>query len=221
MFAMDPEEHRSRGPKLPPGEMRERVRTLLAAGVSKNEIARRLGVSKGTVNYHTRRLNVPIDTRFGKRYDWEEIRIAYEGGLSRLECVEKFGFSADAWMKAVKRGAIVPRPVAMPIEDLLVVGRKTSRHHLKVRLLKEGLKTNRCEQCGIATWRGKPLNVQLHHKNGDGTDNRIENLELLSPNCHSQTDTYGGRNGHRRPDRHLRLIEPPPDEDPESDEEVA
>jgi HNH endonuclease len=202
--------------------MRGRVRALLAADLGKNEIARRLGVSKGTVNYHARRLDVPIDTRFGKRYDWKAIRLAYEGGLSRLECMEKFGFSADAWMKAVKRGAIVPRPVAMPIEDLLVVGRKTSRHHLKVRLIKEGLKENRCEICGIDEWLGKSLNTQLHHRNGDGTDNRIENLQLLCPNCHSQTDTYGGRNGHRRKKRHLQLVEPPPEEsEGDAGEEVA
>jgi 5-methylcytosine-specific restriction endonuclease McrA len=40
--------------------------------------------------------------------------------------------------------------------------------------------------------------MQLHHVNGDGLDNRLENLELLCANCHSQTETYGGRNGHRR-----------------------
>ena len=40
--------------------------------------------------------------------------------------------------------------------------------------------------------------MQLHHINGHGDDNRLENLELLCANCHSMTDTYGGRNGHRR-----------------------
>jgi Zn finger protein HypA/HybF involved in hydrogenase expression len=88
-------------------------------------------------------------------------------------------------------------------------GRRAGRDHLKARLIKAGLKENRCEQCGISSWRGKPLSVQLHHKNGDGTDNRTENLEFLCPNCHSQTDTYGGRNGHRRFEGHLTLVEPP------------
>jgi 5-methylcytosine-specific restriction endonuclease McrA len=86
----------------------------------------------------------------------------------------------------------------MPLDRLLVVGRKTSRGHLKMRLIKAGLKQNRCEQCGITEWQGRPLNMQLHHRNGDRTDNRLENIVFLCGNCHSQTDTYGGRNGHRR-----------------------
>ncbi|HEX6585375.1 MAG TPA: hypothetical protein VF052_01345 [Solirubrobacterales bacterium] len=189
--------------------MRERVRALLDQGLSQREVADRLGVGKTTVNFHTRRLHVPLDKRFGTRYDWKAIRAAYEQGLSRKQCMKKFGFSADAWHKAVKRGAIVPRPVAMPLEKLLVAGRTvTNRTHLKQRLLKEGVKENRCEICGITRWMGKPVSMQLHHRNGDGSDNRLENIQFLCGTCHSQTDTYGGRNGHRRPDRHLKLVEP-------------
>ena len=124
------------------------------------------------------------------------------------ECKKLFGFSNAAWSDAVKRGDIVPRDRRIPLEDLLVVGRRTGRAHLKMRLLEAGLKENRCEECGITSWQGQPLSMQLHHRNGDGTDNRLENIQFLCPNCHSQTDTYGGRNGHRKPDRHLRLVEP-------------
>jgi hypothetical protein len=48
--------------------------------------------------------------------------------------------------------------------------------------------------CGIKEWNGKPISYQLDHINGDNMDNRIENLRILCPNCHSQTSTYGGRN---------------------------
>jgi transcriptional regulator with XRE-family HTH domain len=191
---------RNPGPRLPPGEMKRRVRALLDQGLSQAEIAVRLGVGKSTVAYHARTLDLEPDPRFARRYDWKAIRAAYEDGLSRLECMERFGFSPDAWHKAVKRGAVVPRPVALPIEEYLVAGRttRTSRTNLKLRLLSEGLKQNRCEQCGIVEWRGESLSMQLHHLNGDGTDNRLENISFLCPNCHAQTDTYGGRNGHRR-----------------------
>lgn len=186
------------GPKKPPGVMREAVRAHLALGLSRREIAYRLGVNKSTVVYHVRRLDLPVDPRFGRRYDWEEIRRAYDAGLSARECRQRFGCTRSAWSEAVWRGDIRPRPREIPIEQLLVIGRATSRAHLKMRLLKAGLKDNLCEHCGITTWRGEPLSMQLHHANGDGTDNRLDNVVFLCPNCHSQTDTYGGRNGHRR-----------------------
>lgn len=65
---------------------------------------------------------------------------------------------------------------------------------LKIRLIDEGLKVNKCETCGIDSWLGKPIVLQLHHKNGINNDNRLCNLQLLCPNCHSQTDTYCGAN---------------------------
>jgi 5-methylcytosine-specific restriction endonuclease McrA len=87
----------------------------------------------------------------------------------------------------------------MPIEQLLVAGRpQTNRSHLKQRIIKAGFKENRCERCGITEWLAEPLTMQLHHINGNGKDNRLENIEFLCANCHSQTASYGGRNGHRR-----------------------
>jgi hypothetical protein len=200
-----------RGPKAPPGVIRERIRKLLELGWSRQRIAHHLSVSKSTVVYHASCLDAPIDPRFGRRYDWAEIQAAYDTGMSRLECMEKFGFSAYAWTQAVKRGVIVPRPKAIPVEELLVKGRRTNRSHLKRRLIAEGVKESRCEICGITDWMGKPVSMQLHHKNGDGSDNRLPNLELLCGTCHSQTDTYGAKNANR----HLRLVEPL--EDPEED----
>jgi predicted transcriptional regulator/5-methylcytosine-specific restriction endonuclease McrA len=194
--------------KKPQGQTRAAVERLLNEGIGIAEAAERLGVSKPTVCYHARKLGVPAQEKFARRHNWKAIAEAYEGGMSQRECRKHFGFSADAWGDAVKRGDIVARDHRIPLDNLLVRGRRTNRSHLKARLIAAGLKENRCEQCEISTWQGKPLNVQLHHKNGDGTDNRLPNLEFLCPNCHSQTDTYGGRNGHRRPGRHLRLVEP-------------
>ena len=72
-----------------------------------------------------------------------------------------------------------------------------ARGNLKRRLIVNGLKEPRCERCGIDAWLGEALTLALHHINGDNRDDRLENLSLLCPNCHSQTDNFAGRN--RRP----------------------
>jgi hypothetical protein len=67
--------------------------------------------------------------------------------------------------------------------------------NLKMRLFSAKLLENKCKFCGIKNWRNEPITLQLDHINGNNKDNRLENLRILCPNCHSQTDTYTGRNG--------------------------
>ena len=50
-----------------------------------------------------------------------------------------------------------------------------------------------CENCGLGKWQGQDIPLEIHHINGNNTDNRIENLQLLCPNCHALTDNYRGR----------------------------
>ncbi len=173
------------------------VSLLLTQGLSRTAIAKVLGLSKSTVSYHARRLGNPVDQRGARRYDWAAVQRYYDEGHSVRDCVARFGFSRQTWHAAVKRGAIAPRAHQKPIELYLVTGRNTCRTHLKRRLLGEGLKQNRCEECGLTEWLGRPLSMALHHVNGDGRDNRFENLQLLCPNCHSQTENSSGR-GRRR-----------------------
>lgn len=185
-------------PRRPVGETRKAVAQFVARGLSGAEIARLLGVSKPTVCFHLRMLGIPASVDFAKRYDWGAIRAHYEAGNSMTDCMRTFGFSRNAWWDAIRRGAVSPRPRLEPVEALLRRGTPRSRHHVKLRLFDAGLKEQRCERCGLEEWRGRPLSLELHHVNGDGLDNRLENLLVLCPNCHSQTDTWGGRNKARR-----------------------
>lgn len=61
---------------------REKVRTLLEQGRPVKEIARLLGLSPGTVGYHKRRLGLPIDDKFNRRYDWGEVQRFYDRGFT-------------------------------------------------------------------------------------------------------------------------------------------
>jgi hypothetical protein len=177
---------------------RELVAALLAKGETVAVIAAQLGISQPTVCYHKRKLGYPMDPRFACRYDWEAVQSYYDEGHSTRACMKRFGFSAWAWSYAVKRGTIKARPQAIPPAELFVLGRTRNRNHLKLRLVAAGLKDNRCEECGIDEWRGKPLSMSLHHVNGDGRDNRVENLAMLCPNCHSQTPNFGVKNWRAR-----------------------
>ena len=72
----------------------------------------------------------------------------------------------------------------------------TNISRLKKRLLKNELLNYKCDICGNeGMWNGAELKLQLDHINGDPSDHRLKNLRFLCPNCHSQTDTFAGKNG--------------------------
>jgi hypothetical protein len=136
-------------------------------------------------------------SKYARRYDWAAVQRYYEQGHSVAQCQAHFGFGKQAWNNAVRRGDVLARPKATPLGDLLVAGVRRGRWNLKRRLIEAGLKEDACEECGVREWRGRPLTLALHHVNGIGHDNRLENLALLCPNCHSQTENFGGRNVRR------------------------
>ena len=149
-------------------------------------------IKRGELRSHGREF---ADRR--RRYDWAAVQAYYDEGHSFRECQTMFGFSNAAWHKARQRGEVERvRMGGMPI-DVLLTGRR-NRHHVKIRLLRAGLLKNECSKCGLTDWLGEQLNMHIDHINGVRDDHRLENLRMLCPNCHSQTETYGGRNMKRR-----------------------
>ena len=81
------------------------------------------------------------------------------------------------------------------LEEILVENSSYANiSRLKQRLINEGKMEYKCQKCGISEWLGNPLTLQLDHINGVNNDHRLTNLRFLCPNCHSQTDTYAGKN---------------------------
>ena len=160
------------------------------------ECRMRFGFTHGAWNKAIRRGKLRAKpTRFTdrrRRYDWAEVQAFYDRGHSYRECRDQFRFSSASWTKAVDRGELTARARAWPIARILAEAK--SRRNVKVRLLEAGLLQNSCSTCGISEWCGRPLICHLDHINGVNNDNRLENLRMLCPNCHSQTETYGGLN---------------------------
>jgi 5-methylcytosine-specific restriction endonuclease McrA len=81
-----------------------------------------------------------------------------------------------------------------PLQDYLDNKVGINSHNLKMRLVREGIKEYKCENCGIHEWLGARIGLHLDHINGNHNDNSLTNLRILCPNCHSQTSTHGVKN---------------------------
>ena len=106
----------------------------------------------------------------------------------------------DSWLKRwsidyqgqqLRFGHIAPN--RRHVTEYLVEGRLISTHRLKKLLLRDGLKQPRCEQCGGVEWQGQPIPLELHRIDGQRSNNRLSNLQLLCANCHALMPNNSGK----------------------------
>ena len=137
----------------------------------------------------------------------QDIIDACNTASSMSEAASKFDINFQTFRKYAKElGVWKPNQAGVGIKRPKTVGKfplneildgkypHYSSHKLRLRLIAEGLKEDKCEICGIGNeYNGKPLSMQLDHIDGDHYNHVFQNLRILCPNCHSQTETHGSK----------------------------
>ena len=143
-----------------------------------------------------------VQTSFSIRQVLKRLMLIPAGGnydavklqISRLK-LDISHFYGQGWRK----GSRAPVIKAKDLSTVLKINSHVQSHKLKNRLFKAGLKSQKCEECG---WARKSIDgripLELDHINGIRSDNRIENLRILCPNCHSLKVTHRGKNKKAR-----------------------
>ena len=122
------------------------------------------------------------------KYDWVAVQQFYDQGHPYQACRVRIGVGPASWTKAVQRGDITPRPRLAPISEVLI--RSRSRTTIKRRLIQAGILSNACDDCGLREWRGKPLSIQIDHRNGVRDDHRLGSSDALSQLSQSNRDIW-------------------------------
>ena len=127
---------------------------------------------------------------------WSNLAIAcgytWQGSQKIISRIEKLGLNTNHFYDEI------------PADEIFVVdSHYTHSTGIKKRLLRDFDRVYECAACknehftkcdGVLMWNKKKIVLQLEHKNGIHNDNRLDNLEFLCANCHSQTQTFGGGN---------------------------
>ena len=140
----------------------------------------------------------------------EQITEAIESGKTMNTCAIDLGikfmtfkrraiaigiYRPNQGRKGIERDSSEFKKFTIPLTD--IISGKFEGHYsssrLRKRLIKDGYKENKCEECGIMEWNGKNLTCELHHIDGNRGNNKLENLFIICPNCHSQTPNHSIR----------------------------
>lgn len=189
-----------------------RLRSLVDQGLYSSKIAIEMGMSSGWVRGRMSILGLKSKHDGGRNWTEAQLIEAVKTSDSYSQVIEKIGLKKSAAgnystiQRYVEKLGLDtahwrgqrwllsrPSPLRRELVELLVENSQTRSHHLRPRLLAEGVFPAQCSRCKLMEWQGESITLELDHVNGDNTDNRLENLRMLCPNCHALTPTWRGR----------------------------
>lgn len=179
------------------------LRHAVAQATSWRQVSRILGL-QGTnpTRLRTRAQVAGVDFshfKGSRSFSDEELRDAVAESATPFEVQKRLG--RGAWHSIQRRIRELGLEFGLPAPDsrrkslnlVLTPNSTYQSDRTRKRLVEAGLKEERCEGCGLAEWLNGPIPLHLDHINGVHNDNRLENLRILCPNCHSLTPTWGNR----------------------------
>ena len=183
----------------------EYLREQILDNLSVREIARRNNKSVTSVQYWIKKYNIKL-TKYS-RFSWNEdlLKKAITTSSSKREILNKLGVrdtgSSYSTLRRVANelGLVLPKSYnsgnyhkgpKKTIEDMFSVNSTTSTGTIKKYLINHFGVIYKCVLCGLKEWKKKAIVLEIDHIDGNRTNNSIDNLRLLCPNCHSQTSTY-------------------------------
>ena len=189
--------------------------------LSQRKIAEKLNVSQSTIRYWLKRFKLETNLSEGKRiknkFNWSNnlfIDNIIKESLTKSEVMSKLGLCISGsnyrnlnkyisennsdishFSTNKKRSKSSPVFKKKNIYEYLKGKYKVNGQTVKKKMIEQGICEDVCSMCNQGNvWNNNPLTLQLDHIDGDRNNNIIENFRILCPNCHTQTETYSGKN---------------------------
>lgn len=104
-------------------------------------------------------------------------------------------FTGQRWQNSPNQKDNHEQREQYSIDEIFVENSKVTQKVLRGYIARHNILEYKCQNCGCdGTWLSRDIALEVDHINGNNSDNRIENLRYLCPNCHALTKTYRGRN---------------------------
>ena len=191
----------------------EEVKKLIDEKYSIADLAKHFNASSSQIRYFLKKNKLRTDG-YKKEFSWEKDKIlnAIIGANSKSDILRNMGLSTKSGNFQTLDRYCFLYSIEVPLfvrgandsntrfkqkvtnEELFCENSKHASTTIKNRVIKDKLIEYKCEKCdNNGEWMGEKISLQLDHNNGKNSDNRLENLRFLCPNCHSQTTTWGSK----------------------------